>query len=91
MVNVIRADASIDQFYVRSLFRDSTSATLYRTIATINGSEFWATGSTSSTAFAGLHYFKYRADGSTLVSVINAGNQRWVPVCVLSDMFEVAC
>ena len=79
VIAVLRADGVLDtSTRVTSAFRDSTSATLFRTVATVDGTQFWMTGSTSSTASFGLHYVpSLGATQSIIVNVFQAANQRY--------------
>ena len=79
VIGLLRADGSIDlRTRVTTAFRDSASATTYRTVASMDGSSFYMTGSTSSTASDGLHYAEYGSSTSRMISDSNAVNQRYV-------------
>lgn len=80
VINTMTVDGRLKQQVVRTAFRDSTAGTVFRTITTVDGSGFWMTGATSSGASNGLHYVAAGSSVSERVSVINAGNQRYVHV-----------
>ena len=59
IVGVVRADGVVDtSTRVTTAFRDSTTATNFRTVASVDGAGFWMTGSTSVSAYHGLHFAK---------------------------------
>jgi hypothetical protein len=81
VVGLLRADGAVDtSTRVTTAFRDSTTATQFRTVASVNGSDIWMTGSTSVSAFHGMHYVPYGNTQTTRVVIANAANQRYVTV-----------
>ena len=83
VIGVIYANGTISTSQVvTTAFRDSTTSTLYRTIASVgeSGSGYWITGSTSNSDSHGMHYVPKGSSQSTRVVIGNAANQRYVHV-----------
>ena len=81
VVNTVDVAGNLRQFVVRTMFRDATAAgALFRTVATVDGSRFWATGVTTSPASQGLHTFEAGSSTSEIVHSFNVANHRYVTV-----------
>jgi len=78
VIAILRADGTIDtSTNVATMFRDSTTATQYRTVASFDGNSFYATGSTRSPSSNGLHFIPYGSRSSVQINTIQAANQRF--------------
>ena len=83
VVGLLRADGYVDTLTrVTSLFTGSgtSSQNFYRTVASNNGRDYWATGQTNTASAVGLQYMPYGNTTSRNVMPSQAINQRYVTV-----------
>lgn len=80
-VSVLRPNGTVDTVArVSNMFNAGGLAATYRTVASVGGAGFWATGSSTETAGAGMFYMGVGAVAATRGLLNQAVNQRFVTV-----------